>query len=324
MEIHFLFFHICALSVVFSPWAQVRNAKSDSPPVTLPLKAGERRRVPLKNGFGRHLVLERIEPPAISPFHSARPSNPIHPQVSAARRAVLSSAAKKERRILSLTGIYYPGGQTLLKWNMPSLDGINSGVVMTTGKADIWNYGDFDRDDDNIYGLDQESREFIWNAPGDAKLLDRAAGTSSYDAAVLEFDVFCTHGQLEMEYQFGSEEYLEYVGGFNDAFMVTVDDVPVSLLPDASGIVAVNTVNGNQNQHLFRLDDLEIEDAVLPANQSVQVEYDGMTVRLRIHAFVTAGQNHHVRIVIADVNDARLDSALFIKEGSVRTVPVVP
>jgi hypothetical protein len=58
--------------------------------------------------------------------------------------------------------------------------------------------------------------------------------------ALLEFDVFAVYEQLELELQFGSEEYIGYVAdgvnGFNDAFLVTVDDVRVSITCGAIGI----------------------------------------------------------------------------------------
>jgi hypothetical protein len=210
---------------------------------------------------------------------------------------------------------------------------INSGVALTTGDFQDWNAGDFSA------GISTR-----WNAEGDQELEDRVAGNDTNDAAVLEFDVFCTNGQLEMEYQFGSDEYDEFVSDaanpdcFNDAFMLTIDGKVVSLVPDCSDIVAVNTVHplipanisctGEEiaavNDHMYLDDDLDIDPAVAPANQGVQVEYDGMTIRLRIHAFVTPNTSHRIKLVIADVEDDQFDSALFIKEASVRTISPTP
>ena len=144
------------------------------------------------------------------------------------------------------------------------------------------------------------------------------------DAAGLAFTATCTHRQLEMEYQFGSEEYDDQISLFNDGFLLLVDDVPVSLLPDASGLAGVNTINLNANRHLFFGDDEDIDPLMLPANQPIQVEYDGMTAALKVHAFVTPGVNHKFRFLIGDINDSRYDSALFIKQGSVRTVSPQP
>jgi hypothetical protein len=138
---------------------------------------------------------------------------------------------------------------------------------------------------------------------------------------------------------------------FNDAFLVTVDGVPVSLLPDASDFIGVTTIHPKlgpdtvpptlvlindqgkkyslpaKNGHLYLddRDDTAVNDihrhVVTPAPQ---VEYDGMTIRLRLHALVAPLRNHRIRVVIADVNDQKLDSGLFLKSGSLRTLPLVP
>jgi hypothetical protein len=203
---------------------------------------------------------------------------------------------------------------------------IDSGALLTSGSFAIWNAGDDssneegmgERDDVN-FGLNNEE-------PGDPELEDRVSGDATFDASVLEFDVFCSNGQLELVYQFGSEEYEEFVGSFNDGFMATVDGVLVTLVPDCSDIVAVNSVNSVEpiNEHLYLDDDLDIDPKVSPANQPVQVEYDGMTIRLRAHVFVTPNTTHRVKLVIADVNDDQLDSGLFIGASSVRTITPLP
>ncbi len=208
---------------------------------------------------------------------------------------------------------------------------IDSGVVLTTGKATDWNAGDLPPLPDLNEVSEGTTTE--WFLPGDDALKDRVAGNNTGDAAVLEFDVLCTNGQLELEYQFGSEEYDEYIGEYNDGFMISVDGVIVNLLPDCSDIIAVNTVhNGRRdenndyslqplNRHLFLDDDLDINPVV--TNQPTQVEYDGVTVRLRSHVLVTPG-THRLRIVIADVTDFHYDSGLFIRQGSLRTIQPQP
>jgi len=185
---------------------------------------------------------------------------------------------------------------------------------------------------------DNTSKE--WFTSCDINLENRIAGNKTADAAILEFDVFSVNGQLEMEFQFGSEEYDEYVFDtaapdcYNDAFMITIDDKVLSLLPDCSDIVAVNSVHsfipanisctGNEipalDEHLYLDDDLDILPTLLPESWVNQVDSDGMTIRLRIHAFVEPNTSHRIKIAIADVEDSRWDSTLFVKEGSVRSV----
>lgn len=197
---------------------------------------------------------------------------------------------------------------------------MNTGVLLTTGSFSLWNGGD-----------DEENAGQNNSQQGDADLEDRVTGERTFDATVLEFDVFSSNGQLELVYQFGSEEYDEFIGAYNDGFMATIDGVLVTLVPDCSDIVAVNSVHpwvSNEfpavNEHLYLDDDLDIDPSVTPANQSVQVEYDGMTIRLKAHAFVTPNTSHRIKIVIGDVNDGVLDSGLFIGEASVRSINPQP
>lgn len=193
--------------------------------------------------------------------------------------------------------------------------GLDQGVVLTTGEAISWNTGDI-----------SEVTSKQWVLPGDKELYFRVVGRETWDAAVLEFDVFCVNGQLVIDYQFGTEEYDEYVDDYNDAFMISVDGVPVTLVPDCSDIVGVQSVSLTENRHLFLDDEEDIiaKNMVAPGYESTKVEYDGMTIRLRANALVTAGESHHVRIVIADVNDYQLDAALFLGQGVLKTVQPTP
>ncbi len=82
-----------------------------------------RRVVPLKDGSGRKLILEQVKPPVLPPPPAVVPPVPVDPAVREARRLLWAAEAKKERRMLSLTGITYPNGQTFLQWFTPGADG---------------------------------------------------------------------------------------------------------------------------------------------------------------------------------------------------------
>lgn len=183
---------------------------------------------------------------------------------------------------------------------------MESGSLLTSGASIDWDGNDV-----------SEGQSTQWGSEGDEKLANRIVGTSTEDAAVLEFDVECDHSQMELEVQFGSEEYTEFIGSFNDAFVVTVDDAVISLTPDGGDIIALHSVTPDFRGHLYMDDDDDIDPV---ASSTRQVEYDGVTFKLRLHAFVTPGQTHKVRIVIADVNDAQLDSGLFLESASLRSV----
>jgi hypothetical protein len=190
---------------------------------------------------------------------------------------------------------------------------MDEGVAMTTGRFDSWNKGNIAVDTTEDWGL-----------PGDEQLYLRVVGRDTWDAAILEFDVYSPNGQLVIEHQLGSEEYYEFVDRFNDAFAVFVNDVPVSLLPDAADIVAVHSVNDWRNRHLYLGNPLEIRPDVDPAYRDSMVEYDGLTIRLSANALVAPNQTYRVRIVIADVNDFILDSAVFLGKDSLKSIQPQP
>jgi hypothetical protein len=208
---------------------------------------------------------------------------------------------------------------------------MDEGILLTTGEFVFWNGGNIATD---------KTRE--WGFPGDDQLRDRLSGGQSvyvtHDAAALEFDVFCQNGQLEFEFQFGSEEFPEWVGWYNDGFLVTVNDVIVSLLPDGSDIVSVDSVNDvigyDQNRHLYlnnningfgiNVNDTDIAPNLDPEDLFRLVEYDGMTIKLKGHVLVEAGNTYRVRIVIADAQDQEYDSGLFFQKNSLKSINPEP
>lgn len=246
------------------------------------------------------------------------PGTPPPPPGGTPFAAALAAEIADEATV-TITNARFTGDEDssdLFEEGLPRGLELNHGVILTTGLAILWNTGDT-----------SEIAEGRMGSPGDEELFKYVEGAATLDAAVLEFDAFCVNGQLVIDYQFGSEEYDEYVvEGFNDAFVVIVDGVPVSLIPDGTDIVGVQSISLVKNRHLFLgdLEDIVANAMVDPAYESTKVEYDGLTRRLRANALVTPGQIHHVRIVIADVNDDKRDSALFLGRASLKTIQPQP
>jgi hypothetical protein len=200
---------------------------------------------------------------------------------------------------------------------------MDEGVLLTTGRFDSWNLGN-----------QSERTQTLWGEPGYVPLEDRIAGSYTKDAAVLSFDAECVYSQIEIEVQFGSEEYLEFVAQgevcHNDAMMISVDNVIVSLVPDGSDIIAVNTAHP-----FIAHDDSECSEGDVPAvNEHLYeptpppapsgVEYNGMVIRLRLHVLAESGETRRIVCAIADVDDDELDSGLFLQMASFRTRNVTP
>ncbi len=77
----------------------------------------------LKSGSGKKLIMEMVKPPVFPAPPPAIKLPPIDPALREARREAWAIESKKERRILSLSGISYPNGQTFLSWFTRGPDG---------------------------------------------------------------------------------------------------------------------------------------------------------------------------------------------------------
>lgn len=139
---------------------------------------------------------------------------------------------------------------------------------------------------------------------------------STYDAVSLEFKFKTSSGNVEFEYIFASEEYPEFVGReFNDAFALFIDDENVAVLPDSDEVVSINTVNDGSNADYFVSNLVETEGA----DSDLPIVYDGLTTTLTAKKTdLAVDEWHTMKFVIADINDANWDSAVFIKANSFR------
>jgi hypothetical protein len=153
---------------------------------------------------------------------------------------------------------------------------------------------------------------------GDADL-DALSGFTTFDAAILEFDFIPQGPTVQFQYVFSSEEYSDFSNTtFNDVFGFFINKTNCATVPVTGQPVSINTINnGNdaglgsttpQNPLLFR-------DNVRP-KPSLDTQMDGLTTILTCNATVMAGQKNHMKLAIADASDRILDSAVFLKGGS--------
>src|SRR5207253_6544283 len=155
-----------------------------------------------------------------------------------------------------------------------------------------------------------------YDGPGDTQLA-QLAGSTTYDAATLEFDFVPDSSTIYInKYVFSSEEYNEFVGtGFNDVMAFYVNGVNCALIGGQP--VSINTINGGNlnngtppsHPELYRDNTLGLYDT----------EMDGLTRVLTCAAPGKAGQVNQLKLAIADVGDATFDSSVFIAGGSLTT-----
>ena len=188
--------------------------------------------------------------------------------------------------------------------------GFEDGVLLTTG------------DVRNVVGPNESDGKGTNNErPGDADLEKITTGTQ--DASVLEFDFVPSENTVTFEYVFASEEYNEFANSeFNDVFAFYLNGSNVALIPDTTTPVAINTVNGGnplgtdaKNPQFYRNNDRN------SGGGSIDTEMDGLTVVFSVRAKVVPNQTNHIKLVIADVSDSILDSAVFIRSNSFVVTP---
>lgn len=164
------------------------------------------------------------------------------------------------------------------------------------------------------------------------KDLIKIATNQLQDVTVLEFDFVPLADEVSFQYVFASEEYCEFVGTiFNDVFGFFVSGpgingefengaINVATLPDSEDFVSINTVNHISNSDIYVKNELE-DDAndcqvLYSPNHLNTIEFDGFTTPLTARFDVIPCETYHIRLVVGDVGDDKLDSAVFLRSKS--------
>jgi len=187
-------------------------------------------------------------------------------------------------------------------FNGSSNIGMLSGIILTTGSTA------------NAAGPNNTGSAGTNNgAPGDPQL-NTLAGSGTFDACALEFDIVPVCSLLSFNYVFGSEEYPEWVNSsFNDAFAFfisgpgIVGQQNIALVPLTALPVTIDNINATTNS-IYYVDN----------TGGATIQYDAFTVVLTASITVQPCQTYHLKIVIADAGDGIYDSGVFLEEGSMQ------
>jgi len=194
--------------------------------------------------------------------------------------------------------------------------GLEAGVLLTSGCID------------NAIGPnDAGGAASSIGDPGDPDLdlIPGVLGTN--DACALYLDVEVAADTLKFNYVFGSEEYLEFVGSFNDVFAFYISGPNpaggnyvmenIAIIPGTSTYVSINNVNDVDNSAYYVNNGT---GTTFPNNSNdYYIQYDGFTVVLEARAAVVPCQTYSLKLVVADDLDSTLDSGVFIEAGSLTT-----
>eukprot|EP00877_Chromochloris_zofingiensis_P010772 jgi/Chrzof1/5949/Cz16g21190.t1 len=189
-------------------------------------------------------------------------------------------------------------------------------LILSTGNAS------FGTTPSNTNGGNSKQNNATQSLDPDLTVISSQAGYPGmklYDTAILEFDFTTTiSGPIGFQYVFGSEEYPEYAPppntSYNDIFgfwiSLGASKTNVALLPGTSTPVGIATVNPVTNPQYF-VNNWPQSPAIKDA------EMDGLTVLMNTATCsVTAGQQYHVKLAIADGGDNKYDSMVYLKYGS--------
>ena len=184
--------------------------------------------------------------------------------------------------------------------------GLTSGVVLSTGKvADI--PGQNRKDNVMTNGSDLNTDFGPKGEQGDLTQLN------------LTFFADCTVEKLFFEYVFASEEFPEFGGsGFNDNFELLLNGTNLAKLSDGKTVTINHLVPDPNNRSTDHRD--YINNPTLTGIAANVIKLDGFTKVLGFEGFLKQNQMNVLSIRVQEVGDGNLDSAVFIKGGSVGTV----
>lgn len=155
---------------------------------------------------------------------------------------------------------------------------------------------------------------------------------SSRDACRIEFDIYPLCDTLGIQYIFGSEEYMEFVGSINDAFGFFLTgpnpigpayaNTNIATLPIAGQPpVTIASVNCNTNGAFYQCNEPNPPGTCAvncpPNGAATSIMYDGLTVALWARARVFPCQWYHVKLAVADMSDQVWDSGVLLQAGGI-------
>ena len=186
-----------------------------------------------------------------------------------------------------------------------------SGIVLSTGRlSNVQGPNDNLSDDDGN------------NWTGDTDLEIALQETNTLNATILEFDFTSIANEISFRYIFASEEYQENnpnTCNFSDLFGFLIRPIGsttyqnIALVPGTNTPVKVTTVHPEIPNGCSAINEAFFDTF---NNSSAPINFNGQTKILTATATTIPNQTYHVKLVIADEQNFRFDSAVFLEAGS--------
>jgi ELWxxDGT repeat protein len=177
---------------------------------------------------------------------------------------------------------------------------IGNGIVLSTGKVT------------SLVGVNDDS-----GTTSSFNTVDPAGG---FDPITLKigFNTDATASQVFFQYVFGSEEFTEFSGSeFNDIFTLTLNGVNLAKLSDGK-TASINNLTPSDKPATWSADYIDNPQGTGPL--SGKIILDGYTKTLTFAGTLLPNARNTLEIKIKDVSDSALDSAVFLKGGSLGVV----
>lgn len=198
--------------------------------------------------------------------------------------------------------------------------GIQNGLVMCTGNVSI-----LPGPNDEIAESGNFNGGFGYNNVQDPDL-DKLTLGEQWDVVKLEFDFTPTANMVQFDYVFGSEEYCEYAGLiFNDVFGFFISGPGIvgtknlAVIPNTTTPVTINNINYFTNEQYYVNNSQSFLDFAClfegAANLN-DIQLDGWTKPFTATANVIPCETYHIKLVLADITDSVVASAVFLRANS--------
>ncbi len=222
---------------------------------------------------------------------------------------------------VSISNVTYRGNPSAAGTFSGGVDiiGFDAGIMLSTGNiANVKG----PNNTDNASTVHAQSGDDT----GDPDLAALANNTPTKDVAELSFAFVPNGDRVFFDYVFSSEEYSEYVNSdYNDVFAFYVNGTNCAVVDGTP--VSINTINNGKpgdstaptNPQYYR-DNAKNADGTALLN----TQMDGLTVVLTCEAPVNRGVINTIKLVIGDTSDEGYDSNVFIRAGSLTTIPPTP
>jgi Ca2+-binding RTX toxin-like protein len=187
--------------------------------------------------------------------------------------------------------VYYQGveGQGSVFSDGSDAVGFGSGLLLTSGSG-------------SPAASNTDGGFSVQTGSGTDPDLSNAGGFTTYDANVISFRIISDNpGEITsvtFNFAFGSEEFPEFVDSYPDIGGIFVNGVNYAFFSNGQPLT-VNTAN------------LGVGSFQDNQDGSIPIEYDGISLPLTVTIDLQPGENF-IKIGAADLNDANLDSGLFI------------